>query len=148
MGEITLDLTPVDATFGAIIRDVALRSLDASSFQAIYRAWLEYALLIFPGQYLTREEQNEFALRFGALEFAATAISNIDKNGQVRFRDGDEVVKALRGNEGWHHDSPRCRCKRRAPYSPPRSCPPRVPRPVGRIWRLPTMRSTRRPANG
>ena len=105
MGEITLDLTPVDATFGAIIRDVALRSLDASSFQAIYRAWLEYALLIFPGQYLTREEQNEFALRFGALEFAATAISNIDKNGQVRFRDGDEVVKALRGNEGWHHDS-------------------------------------------
>ena len=105
MGEITLDLTPIDATFGAVIRGVELRSLDETTFAAIYAAWLEYALLIFPGQFLTRDEQNEFAMRFGGLEFAAVPISNIDKHGNVHYEAGDDVVKSLRGNEGWHHDS-------------------------------------------
>ncbi len=105
MGETTLQLEPVDATFGAVVRGVELRSLDDATWRALHGAWLEYGLLIFPGQFLTRDEQNAFANRFGDLEFAATAISNMGKDGKVHHVDGDDVVKALRGNEGWHHDS-------------------------------------------
>ena len=58
-----LDLEPLDATFGATLRAVELRSLDAETWQAIRAAWIEYGLLIFEAQYLNQDEQNEFALR-------------------------------------------------------------------------------------
>ena len=76
-----------------------------STFSALYEAWLEYALLLFPGQFLTREEQDSFARRVGDLEFGAAPISNIDRDGKVHSATDDDIVKALRGNEGWHHDS-------------------------------------------
>jgi len=101
----TLDLEPLDATFGAIVRGVDLKALDDATFEALHAAWLEYALLIFPAQFLARDEQDAFARRFGDLEFKATPISNLDKRGNVHFEPGDEIVKAIRGNEGWHHDS-------------------------------------------
>ena len=101
----TLQLEPLDATFGALVRGVEVRSLDDATFAALHAAWLDYALLIFPGQFLTRNEQNAFAARFGNLEFSAVPISNISKDGTVHSEPGDDVVKAMRGNEGWHHDS-------------------------------------------
>ena len=100
-----LDLQPVDATFGAVVRGVELRALDARTWEALHEAWLEYALLIFPGQYLTREEQDAFARRFGDLEFTAKPISNVAKDGTVVSDSADDRVKSLQGNEGWHHDS-------------------------------------------
>ncbi len=99
------DLEPLDATFGAVVHGVELRSVDDDLWHALHEAWLEYALLIFPGQFLTREEQDAFARRVGDLEFPAAPISNIDREGKVHSQAGDEIVKALRGNEGWHHDS-------------------------------------------
>jgi len=100
-----LDLEPIDATFGAVVRGVELRSLDDETFAALHAAWLEYGLLIFPDQHLSRDEQNAFALRFGDLEFPATPISNMSKDGTIHSEAGDDVVKSLRGNEGWHFDS-------------------------------------------
>ena len=106
MSATTLDLTPLDdVTFGATIRGVELRNIDDAVFDSLYEAWIEHALLIFPGQFLTRDEQNDFARRFGELEFAATPISNLGKDGTVHSSDDDDVVKSLRGNEGWHFDS-------------------------------------------
>jgi alpha-ketoglutarate-dependent taurine dioxygenase len=105
MADATFDLEPLDATFGAIVRGVELRALDDDTWEALHATWLDYALLIFPGQFLTRDEQNGFAERFGDIEFYATPISNIDKDGNVHSEAGDDVVKSLRGNEGWHHDS-------------------------------------------
>lgn len=105
MSASTLDIELLDATFGATIRGVEVRSLDEDTWEAIHAAWLDRALLILPGQHLTREEQDSFARRFGDLEFAATPISNIDKSGAVHSESTDDVVKSLRGNEGWHHDS-------------------------------------------
>ena len=61
--------------------------------------------MIFPGQFVTRDEQNAFARRFGNLEFEATPIANIGRDGVLHSDDDDDVVKSLRGNEGWHHDS-------------------------------------------
>lgn len=99
------DLEPLDATFGAIVRNIDLRALDAATWDAFYQAWIEYGLLIVSGQYLTQKEQDDFARRFGQLEFAATAISNIDGKGRTRSAPDDDLVKSLRGNEDWHHDS-------------------------------------------
>src|SRR5437660_2685419 len=105
MRETGFELEPLDRTFGAIVRGVDLKKLDDRTWQALHDAWLEYALLIFPRQFLTQAEQNAFALRFGDLEFEAAPISNIDGQGRVHSEPDDDRVKSLKGNEGWHHDS-------------------------------------------
>jgi len=99
-------VTPLDATFGAIVTGIRLASIDDAAFAALYRTWLEYALLVFPGQFLTKDEQVVFAKRFGALEFDLAPISNVRADGSVRTdEDNDDVVKVLKGNMGWHCDS-------------------------------------------
>jgi alpha-ketoglutarate-dependent taurine dioxygenase len=95
-----------DATFGAVVTGLTLATLDDDAFAALYRAWLDHALLIFPGQHLTREQQVAFARRFGPMEFDLAPISNVRADGSVRADDdADDVVKVLKGNMGWHCDS-------------------------------------------
>jgi alpha-ketoglutarate-dependent taurine dioxygenase len=102
----TLDLEPLDATFGAVVRGVKLASIDEPTWQALHAAWLKYALLIFPDQHLQRDQQIAFAKRFGPLEFEMAPISNVRANGTLRREeDNDDVVKVLKGNMGWHADS-------------------------------------------
>jgi alpha-ketoglutarate-dependent taurine dioxygenase len=96
---------PLDATFGAVVRDVDIAALDADTWAELHAAWVEHALLIFPGQFLTKQVQNDFARRFGNLEIEAFALSNIDQDGTIHTSTEDDVVRLLRGNEGWHHDS-------------------------------------------
>jgi alpha-ketoglutarate-dependent taurine dioxygenase len=60
-------LKPLQKSFGALITDIRLADINDSAFSEIYAAWLEYALLIFPGQYLSDDEQAAFARRFGNL---------------------------------------------------------------------------------
>ena len=68
--------------------------------------WLEYALLIFPDQHLSNDQQVEFTKRFGELEFDLVPISNVKKDGSVRVEDdSDEMIQVLKGNMGWHCDS-------------------------------------------
>ncbi len=98
-----MNITPLDATFGATITDVDLRSLSNDEFKALYGCWLDYALLVFPGQHLETSEQVRFARRFGELEFDIAPISNVKKDGSLRGED--DVVKILKGNMGWHADS-------------------------------------------
>lgn len=99
------EVEPLDATFGAVVRGLKLSELDDAGFRALYDTWLEYALLIFPGQHLAKSEQVAFARRFGALEFDLVALSNVKDDGSLRTSDADDMVKILKGNMGWHHDS-------------------------------------------
>jgi alpha-ketoglutarate-dependent taurine dioxygenase len=93
-------------SFGAVVSNIDLEDLDEEPFAELYQIWLDRALLIFPKAHLTLEAQDTFAKRFGKLEFPkAVPISNIDKDGKVHSSGNDDVVKSLRGNEGWHHDS-------------------------------------------
>ena len=102
----TLDLEPLDATFGAVVRGVKLATIDEPTWQALHAAWLQYALLILPGQHLKRDQQIAFAKRFGPLEFEMSPISNVRADGTLRREaDNDDVVKVLKGNMGWHADS-------------------------------------------
>jgi alpha-ketoglutarate-dependent taurine dioxygenase len=101
------DVAPLpDATFGAVVTGLRLTDLGDEAFAALYATWLEHALLIFPGQPMTKAEQVAFARRFGALEFEISAISNVLPDGSVRADDDtDDVIKVLKGNMGWHCDS-------------------------------------------
>lgn len=102
-----LDIEPLDGvTFGAVVRGIKVTALDEAEFGALYAAWLKYALLIFPDQFLKRDEQIAFAKRFGPLEFEMAAISNVKSDGTLRIeKDNDDVMKVLKGNMGWHCDS-------------------------------------------
>jgi alpha-ketoglutarate-dependent taurine dioxygenase len=102
----SFDIAPLDATFGAIITGVKVTTLDDATFRDLYRTWLDYALLIFPNQHLSREEQIAFAKRFGNLEFDFAPISNVKADGTlINETEHSDVVKILQGNMGWHHDS-------------------------------------------
>jgi alpha-ketoglutarate-dependent taurine dioxygenase len=103
---VSFDVQPVDASFGAVVTGVRLPDLDEPTWRALHDTWLEYALLIFPGQFLKKDEQIAFARRFGPLEFEMGAVSNVREDGTLRLEaEGDDVVKILKGNEGWHADS-------------------------------------------
>ncbi|MEE4298475.1 MAG: TauD/TfdA family dioxygenase [Pseudomonadales bacterium] len=99
-------ITPCEASFGAVVTRIDLTALDAPSIDALRAAWLEYALLVFPGQHLSIDAQNAFARHFGALEFEAAPLANVRRDGSLRPDDGsDDVVAILRGNMAWHMDS-------------------------------------------
>ena len=96
---------PLDASFGAVVTDLKLTELGAREFKKLYDTWLEYALLIFPSQFLSNDEQIAFAKRFGDLEFDLVSITNVDKSGQAHFDPNEDWVKSIKGNMGWHCDS-------------------------------------------
>jgi alpha-ketoglutarate-dependent taurine dioxygenase len=102
----SISIEALPATLGATVRGVRLASLDDASWRTIEEAFLSYALLIFPDQHLSDDEQLAFGRCFGQLEQGLTLapISNMTPQGEVRPADGP-VMQMLRGNEGWHTDS-------------------------------------------
>ena len=96
---------PLERSFGAKIYDLSLPDLEQEQIRDLYDLWLEYALLVFPGQNLTTDQQISFAKNFGALEFELSPISNVRNDGSIRDANDDDIVKSLRGNMEWHHDS-------------------------------------------
>ncbi len=97
---------PLDATFGAVITGVKLATIDDAALADLKKAWLDYGLLVFPGQFLTNDEQIAFAKRICPLEFEMAAISNVKPDGTLRLeKDNDDRMKTLKGNMGWHMDS-------------------------------------------
>ena len=99
------DIEPLDATFGAVVTGLKLAALDDATWHLLYAEWLKYALLIFPGQNLSRDEQVAFAERFGPLEFKLAALSNVKADGTLIVDPDNDVLKILKGNMGWHCDS-------------------------------------------
>lgn len=104
-------ITRIDATLGAVVTGLELARMDAATWRAVEQAFHEHAVLVFPGQDLTDDEQVAFAGRFGEIELLAPdpelkaiAISNRKPDGSVMGAE-EHRFKALRGNEGWHTDS-------------------------------------------
>ena len=104
--ETPFEVKPLEASFGAVVTGLKLAQLEDSAFSKLHDTWLEYALLLFPDQHLSNEEQVAFAKRFGELEFDLVPISNVRSNGTLRKDDpNDDMIKVLKGNLGWHTDS-------------------------------------------
>ncbi|MCC3304248.1 TauD/TfdA dioxygenase family protein [Sneathiella sp. HT1-7] len=99
------NVKPVDATFGAVVTGLDLKSLGEADFSDLYANWLQYSLLIFPAQHLTTKQQVAFARRFGDMEFDLAPISNVDADGNLIKSNENDMVKILKGNMGWHQDS-------------------------------------------
>jgi alpha-ketoglutarate-dependent taurine dioxygenase len=104
-----LEIQPAASTLGAVVRGVKLAALDAAEWRAIEDAFHAHAVLIFPGQHLSRDEQARFGQRFGELDplvaqTGTVPISNRRPDGSLRD-DADPVKQILLGNEGWHTDS-------------------------------------------
>ena len=104
-------VTPIAATLGAVVTDLELARMDVSTWKTVEAAFHQHAVLVFPGQHLTEEQQIAFANRFGEIELLApdpeqkaVAISNQKPDGTVLGTD-EHRFKSLRGNEGWHTDS-------------------------------------------
>lgn len=100
-----IDLEPLGASFGAAVHGVQLRDLDDATFAEIESAWIEFGLLVFADQHLTPAEQDDVARRLGDLEFTATPLTNMRRDGSVRTDPDHHFIQSLQGNEGWHHDS-------------------------------------------
>ena len=100
-----MKVEPLERSFGAKIYDLSLPNLEKEEISELYGLWLEYALLIFPNQNLSNDQQIAFAKNFGALEFDLSPISNVRNDGSIRDATDDDIVKSLRGNMEWHHDS-------------------------------------------
>ncbi|MEU0544252.1 TauD/TfdA family dioxygenase [Nocardia sp. NPDC005978] len=96
--------------------DLAL-PLPDEVFAEIHAAFDRYAILVFPGQPLTDEQQLEFSRRFGPLETAPnyagkalrlrnefTDISNLDYEGKI-LDPKDRLNGYNSGNQLWHTDS-------------------------------------------
>ena len=97
------------ATLGAVVTGVSLAALDDAAWRAIDAAFLEHAVLIFPGQHLNAQQQIAFGERFGRIEelvkgHKIVPVSNKKADGTL-LRDDDNTMKILQGNEGWHTDS-------------------------------------------
>ena len=103
--ESTMSVTPIDATFGAVIRDVDLANLDDETWDDIHAVFLKYSLLVFPGQHLTDQAQSAFAHRLGKLEKRANGRFSNQNNDGSMIRSDSGRFRLLRGNEGWHFDS-------------------------------------------
>ena len=101
----SLSVTHLDKTFGVIVEGLKLADLKNSQADELYKLWIKHHLLIFPNQHLSQDEQIKFAKLFGEMEFEITPISNVRKDGSIRDPVNDDIVKSLRGNMEWHHDS-------------------------------------------
>jgi len=104
-------LTRCDASFGAVVEGVDLSRPASLPWEWIDAAFLEHALLLFPGQHLEPDAQVAFAEHFGPIErltpnpdLKAVPLSNVTKEGTI-VDESVDYVQILRGNEGWHTDS-------------------------------------------
>lgn len=76
----SITVTPLSDAIGAAITDVDLsEEVDAETVAAIKQAWLDNIIIVFPGQVITDDEQENFCQNFGELELVRTTTS-IDKD--------------------------------------------------------------------
>jgi alpha-ketoglutarate-dependent taurine dioxygenase len=121
-GTVIVRVDRVSATLGAAVSGVRLVQLYEKTWQEIQMAFLEHAVLVFPEQNMSRDEQVEFGLRLGDLELMdkyagmrtgkrletgkpmILEMANFDEFGNLLDRN-DRHRRMLAGNEGWHSDS-------------------------------------------
>ena len=97
---------------GAEILNVDVRTLDDAGFAAIYRAWLDYNVVVVPDQHLELDDFLRYSRRFGAIyphpskstrhphhpEITVLGVNKFGPDGTL-----DQAIYR-RGAEGWHTD--------------------------------------------
>ena len=100
-------VTPIAATLGAVVTDLALARMDAATWKTVEDAFHQHAVLVLPGQHLTEAEQIAFASRFGDIELLAAdpeqkavAISNHARRRRSVHRAGADRSRRARRRLG------------------------------------------------
>ena len=95
--DMAINVTPLSPALGAEITGVDLgRDIGAETFAAIHAAWLEYLVLVFPGQDLSADAQVCFTEKFGALGLRRSQLG--DDVGAVENRANANVA-VVRDND-------------------------------------------------
>ena len=117
----TISIERVGPTLAGRVTGIDLtQPLEAATVAAIEAGMDAHAVLIFPGQNITDEQQMAFSENFGTLENTAGGnltkkhelrlnprmadVSNLDKDGKPLARDDRRRMFNL-GNQLWHSDS-------------------------------------------
>ena len=108
----TISVRKLSTAVGAQVDGVDLRALDANTFAAIYRAWLDHQVLLFRTQALTAEDLVSFSRRFGDLDEAPvqeTGRRFVDGIPEVYvvsnvLKDGMPIGSLGSGEAVWHTD--------------------------------------------
>ena len=103
---------PMEAVLGANVQGVDLRALDAETFAAVHRAWLDYQVLLFSDQALTDEDLAAFSRRFGELDEAPvqeTGRRFVEGHPEIYVvsnvvQDGLAIGSLGAGEAVWHTD--------------------------------------------
>jgi taurine dioxygenase len=102
----------VGPQIGIEVTGVDLRRLDEAGFANIYRAWLDYNVLVVSGQELTIDEFLRHSRRFGPVSPHPSkstrhpSYPEITVLGVNKFKPDGTLDRAIygRGAEGWHTD--------------------------------------------
>jgi taurine dioxygenase len=97
---------------GAEITGADVRNLDEAGFARIYQAWLDYNVIVIPGQTLTIEQFLHYGRRFGAVEPHPSKSTRHPQHPEItllgtnKFAPDGTLNMAVyrRGAEGWHTD--------------------------------------------
>lgn len=93
------------ATIGAVVHGIDVRTDldDPETMRKVYEAFLDKAVLVFPGQHglTTHELRVAFANRFGILD-NHLSVSNIQNDGQMHT--GTWGTQSVVSTDGWHTD--------------------------------------------
>src|SRR5206468_9584811 len=103
---------PTDSVLGATVDGVDLRALDADTFAAIHRAWLDHQVLLFRDQALDDEDLVAFSRRFGDLDEAPvqeTGRRFVEGHPEIYVvsnvvQDGLAIGSLGSGEAVWHTD--------------------------------------------
>ena len=110
-----MEILPSDATLGATVRGVALGRITDAEWPAVLDAFHTYGVLVFPGQFLSADEQIALSRRLGTLEPVGRTvpngspdivrIANLDADGNVIADPAADAMRLVIGNMAWHSDS-------------------------------------------
>jgi len=97
---------------GAEIHGVDVRRLDDAGFAAIYRAWLDYNIVVVPDQHLEIEDFLRYSRRFGVVHPHPSKSTRHPEHPEItllgvnKFGPDGALDQAIyrRGAEGWHTD--------------------------------------------
>lgn len=105
---------PISDAVGARITEIDLcEEMDESTFAAVHQAWLDYQILVFPGQTIAEEDQLRFTARFGELgtrlrKVAAPEGSRVSHSGTMLIsnirEDGKPIGSLPDGEMMFHSD--------------------------------------------
>ena len=108
----SVTVIPTGHALGAEIQGADLRTIEQDDFGHIYRAWLDYSVLLIRKQELTDDDLIAFSSRFGSLDWAPVQESGrrfVEGHPEIYvvsnvMQNGEPIGSLGAGEATWHTD--------------------------------------------